>query len=146
MKTPTRRKNGSQVHGVTRCKHHYRALVRPVDDRGMGRDGELGTVRQFGRDVGSGDDRTAVTATHYGWVEIPWFPASMPKLLSRRVYSAPLALDVSAPSEPGGWCAVGVKQDRLRCEEGKIRGRKRGRGMGSKKKSKNNKIKTVAVV
>lgn len=73
----------------------------------------------MGQDVGNGDDRTAVTATHFGWVEIPWFPASMPKLLSRRVYSAPLALDVSAPSEPGGgvWWALG--KDTLRCEKGK---------------------------
>lgn len=55
-----------------------------------------------GRDVVNGEDKTAGTATHYSWVEIPWFPASMPKLLSRHVYSALLVLDVSAPSEPGG--------------------------------------------
>lgn len=48
------------------------------------------------------DGTTAGTATHYSYVEIPWFPASMPKLLSQRVYSALLVLDVSAPSEPGG--------------------------------------------
>lgn len=44
----------------------------------------------------------AGTATHYRWVEIPWFPASMPKLLSQRVYSALLVSDVSAPAVPGG--------------------------------------------
>lgn len=49
-----------------------------------------------------GGDKTAGTATNYSWVEIPWFPASMPKLLSQHVYSALLVLDVSAPSEPGG--------------------------------------------
>lgn len=48
------------------------------------------------------DGKTAATATHYSWVEIPWFPASMPKLLSQHVYSALLVLDVSAPSVPGG--------------------------------------------
>lgn len=45
---------------------------------------------------------TAGTATNYGWMEIPWFPASTPKLLSRRVYSALLVLDVSVPSVPVG--------------------------------------------
>lgn len=47
-------------------------------------------------------DRTAGTTTHYSYVEIPWFPASMPKLLSQHVYSVLLVLDISAPSEPGG--------------------------------------------
>lgn len=48
-------------------------------------------------------DKTAGTVTHYyGRMEIPWFPASMPKLLSQHVYSALLVLDVLAPSEPGG--------------------------------------------
>lgn len=68
------------------------------------------SIRQFhsgewegkGRDVVNRDDKTSGTETHYGWVEIPWFPASMPKLLSQHVYSALLVLDVSAPSEPGG--------------------------------------------
>lgn len=49
--------------------------------------------------------------THCGWVEIPWFPASMPILLSQRVYSALPVLDASAPSEPGGtWWAFGKRK------------------------------------
>lgn len=74
---------------------------------------ELGLIRwaatlqdiftvKMGWDMVDRHDRTAGTATHYGYVEIPWFPASMPKLLSQHVYSALLVLDVSAPSEPGG--------------------------------------------
>lgn len=61
-----------------------------------------------GRDIGNREDETAGTETHYSWEEIPWFPARTPKLLSQRVYSAPLVLDASAPSEPGGtWWALG---------------------------------------
>lgn len=52
----------------------------------------------------------AGTATHYRWVEIPWFPASMPKLLSQRVYSALLVSDVSAPAVPGGCGGRSVRQ------------------------------------
>lgn len=77
------------------------------------------------RDMVNRDDKTAGTETHYGWVEIPWFPASMPKLLSQRVYSALLVLDVSAPSEPGGtrW-ALG----KTGCEQEKNQERESERG------------------
>lgn len=76
------------------------------------------------------DDKTAGTATHYSWVEIPWFPASMPKLLSQHVYSALLVLDVSAPSEPGGmWWALG----KTGCEREKNRERKVKKEWGGKK-------------
>lgn len=60
-------------------------------------------------DGGSTDEKTAGTGTHYGCGEIPWFPASMPKLLSQHVYSALLVLGASAPSEPGRvWWAFGT--------------------------------------
>lgn len=49
--------------------------------------------------------------------QIPSFPASTPKLLSLRVYSALLALDVSAPSEP-----VGVRVGGRRVEGGAMAG------------------------
>lgn len=75
------------------------------------------------------NDKTAGTETHFGWVEIPWFPASMPKLLSQRVYSALLVLDVSAPSEPGGTRWALGKTGRG-CEREKNQKRKVKRGVG----------------
>lgn len=57
--------------------------------------------------------------------EIPWFPARTPKLLSRRVCSALLVLDASAPSEPGGGGGVagvfGLKVSRGISQEGKVK-------------------------
>lgn len=94
------------------------------------------------------DDKTAGTQTHYcaAGLEIPWFPASMPKLLSQHVYSALLVLDVSAPSEPGGmWRALGGTG--RGCERGKNQERKvkrkwgRGERCGSFVISKKSKIK-----
>lgn len=63
--------------------------------------------------------------------QIPSFPASTPKLLSQRVYSALLALDVSAPCEPvgggggvvrgAGGVAEGQRQDVREKKEGEER-------------------------
>lgn len=68
----------------------------------------------------------AGTATHYRWVEIPWFPASKPKLLSQHVYSALLVSDVSAPAVPGGCGGRSVRQvkdvkRRKKIETGKLK-------------------------
>lgn len=74
------------------------------------------SIRQFRGENSIGWDKTwwtgmaAGTATHYRWVEIPWFPASKPKLLSQHVYSALLVSDVSAPAVPGGCGGRSVRQ------------------------------------
>lgn len=75
--------------------------------------------------------------------QIPSFPASTPKLLSQRVYSALLALDVSAPSEPvggggggGGWMegggamAGGMAEGRRQDEQEEKEGEERRGGSG----------------
>lgn len=72
--------------------------------------------------------------------QIPSFPASTPKLLSQRVYSALLALDVSAPSEPvggvggemegGGAMAGGMAEGRRQDEQDEQEGEERRGGSG----------------
>lgn len=75
----------------------------------------------------------AGTATHYRWVEIPWFPASKPKLLSQHVYSALLVSDVSAPAVPGGCGGRSVRQVKDVKRRKKNRDGKVEKGAGEKK-------------